>query len=475
MFQPTHFALIVVCSVLVQTTNLAGLLMISMVLQSGSVLNLITIEAKATGTNAYGVTIFHSMALVVVVVAVWRLCRGFRPAWPRHLNWPLGLLLIYVLVALVGAWWLPRFFVGIPVNDLIKMFGVRELSPLAWNIGHAVQMLNLLILLAVLVAVWLLCQSQQSRQRLLFGIALGCALVLGIGGYEQLAPYFEWPSVVIFWANNPSYLQAPLAPVGFLMNRVGLPFSEPSYASAYMAAMLLGTLAMTMMGRRWWLWAPATVFCAAGLVNTLGSTGLVAAGVATGLLVMWVIIAALKPSTVWSRRWRAALLCLILLVATLWGLKSYDGSSLQPHLDPMLKGLIIDKALGNDSTSPRAATNWRALELLKETYGLGVGMGSQRSSSYFASLLANTGVIGFCLFIGVLITLLWRYWKATVLSDAQIFVAAALPTATLAMGLGIPDLNMPMYWGFIILGFVFCPGNEADDKGAGDGDPPARA
>jgi hypothetical protein len=61
------------------------------------------------------------------------------------------------------------------------------------------------------------------------------------------------------------------------------------------------------------------------------------------------------------------------------------------------------------------------------------------------------------------------------LSDAQIFVAAALPTATLAMGLGIPDLNMPMYWGFIILGFVFCPGDEAYDKVAGDGCPPARA
>jgi hypothetical protein len=41
----------------------------------------------------------------------------------------------------------------------------------------------------------------------------------------------------------------------------------------------------------------------------------------------------------------------------------------------------------------------------------------------------------------------------------QIFVAVALPTATLAMGLGIPDLNLPMYWGFIFLAFVFCPGD----------------
>jgi hypothetical protein len=69
----------------------------------------------------------------------------------------------------------------------------------------------------------------------------------------------------------------------------------------------------------------------------------------------------------------------------------------------------------------------------------------------------------------MLVTLLWRYWKASALSDAQIFVAAALPTATLAMGLGIPDLNMPMYWGFIILSFVFCPD---DDQIRGHTDSP---
>jgi hypothetical protein len=475
MFQPTHLALIVVCAVLALTTNLAGLLMTSMVLQAGSVLNVATDAAKATGTNAYGVTVFHALALVVVLVAAWRFFTVPRPAWPRHLNWPLGFLILYVLVALAGAWWLPRWFAGTQVHDLIKIYGVWLPGPLSWNFGHAVQMLNLLILLAALGAVWLLCQSPQSQRRLLRGLGLGCAVVLAIGFYEQLAPHVSWPSVAAFWANNPGYSLAPLAPAGFALNRIGLPFSEPSYASAYMSAMFLGTLAMTFLGRRWWWWAPAALLCAAGLINTLGSTGLAAAGVAAGLLVLWVVLPALRPSATRIRRCRAAALCGLCVVALVWGIVAYRGSAIQPHVDSMVKSLIIDKALGRERASPRAETNLRALEITKETYGLGVGMGSQRSSSYFASLLANTGVLGFSLFIGMLVTLLWRYWKAPALSDAQIFVSAALPTATLAMGLGIPDLNMPMYWGFIILGFVFCPGCEADDKGARDGCPPARA
>jgi hypothetical protein len=139
----------------------------------------------------------------------------------------------------------------------------------------------------------------------------------------------------------------------------------------------------------------------------------------------------------------------------------------------MVQGLIVDKAKKSDGV--REKTNQRAIEILQETYGLGVGMGSHRASSFFASLLANTGVLGFGVFMARLVSLLWRYWRAPHLSDMQIFVATALPTATLAMGLGIPDLNMPMYWNFIFLGFVFCPGNEAAGQVMGDGSPAVRA
>ena len=121
----------------------------------------------------------------------------------------------------------------------------------------------------------------------------------------------------------------------------------------------------------------------------------------------------------------------------------------------MLDRLIVSKAKQQDGA--RELSNKRALEIVQETYGLGVGMGSNRASSFFASLVSNTGVLGAALFCAMLVSLLWRYVRAPALTDMQIFVAVALPTATLAMGLGIPDLNLPMYWGFIFLAFVFCP------------------
>ncbi len=152
-----------------------------------------------------------------------------------------------------------------------------------------------------------------------------------------------------------------------------------------------------------------------------------------------------------------------LLLASTLGAQMYTQSDIKPKVDGIVDSLIIDKVKQKDGA--RELSNMRALEIVQETYGLGVGMGSNRASSFFASLVSNTGVLGAALFCAMLVSLLWRYVRAPALTDMQIFVAVALPTATLGMGLGIPDLNLPMYWGFIFLGFLFCPNGAAIGTG----------
>ncbi len=473
MLQLTGLTALVLAAFLSQLTSLPGLLFVAGVLQAGSVLNVTTAAAEATGVSAYGLTPFQFLAPCVVLAGIWRLLFGPRQQRPSLLRWPLIFFILYVVVALTGAWLLPQFFAGIKVNALIQSQGIYELSALALTLSHVVQSLTLLLLLLVLMSFISLVNDQPSRNSLSRGVILASALVVCVGVYEQVAPHLNKQSMADFWVNNPGYHLAPLSAKWFDFFRVGVPFSEPSYASAFLAAMSLGSMGVALLGRRWWLGGVASLVFTLGLVNTLGSTGLAAASVAFGLLSLWVTVGALRASTNLSRRVRAALLCVFFLLASTWGYRVYEASAVRPNVEAMVQGLIVDKARQSDGV--REKTNQRAMEILQETYGLGVGMGSHRASSFFASLLANTGVLGFSLFVAMLASLLWRYWRAPHLSDMQIFVATALPTATLAMGLGIPDLNMPMYWNFIFLGFVFCPGNEADDKVAGDGCAPARA
>jgi len=364
------------------------------------------------------------------------------------------LLVAYSVVAVLGAFVLPKWFDGLPVNLLVEMYGINDMAPLHASLSNIVQPFNLCVHGVVLLFMLQAAQRVDGLHGLKAGVVGALVLVLVIGFYEQAAQLKGVPSLVPYLANNLGYSQAPVAEK-WLWFRIGLPFTEPSYASAYLAATSFGLWAIALLGRGWWwAWFAAAV-STAGLLNSLGATGLAAAGGASVVFVLWVLVKALLPGTSLSVRLRAAVMCALLLLASTWGYNAYQKSTYKPKVDEMVSGLIVAKANLKDGS--RELSNKRALEIVKETYGLGVGLGSNRASSFFASLVSNTGVLGALLFSGMLLTLMWRYFKAPELTDMQIFVAASLPTATLAMGLGIPDLNLPMYWGFIFLGFVFCP------------------
>ena len=455
--QLTAFAAVFVAALFSQTMSLAGLVLVSTVLQATAVFNVPIGDAGGKGIAAYGVSPYMLMALVAGIAWLVRSGQDRGIHLPKEIRWPFGLLVAYAVVAVLGAFVLPKWFDGLPVNLLVEIEGIGRLDPLHASLSNIVQAFNLCVHGVVLLFI------MQAAQRVdgLRGIAVGAAgalvLVLCIGFYEQAAQLKGVPSLVPYLANNLGYSQAPVAEK-WLWFRIGLPFTEPSYASAYLAATSFGLWAVALLGRGWWWAWFAAALSTAGLLNSLGATGLAAAGGASVVFVLWVLVKALLPSTSLSVRLRAAVMCAFLLLASTWGYNAYQESTYKPKVDEMVSGLIVAKAKLKDGS--RELSNKRALEIVKETYGLGVGLGSNRASSFFASLVSNTGVLGALLFSGMLLTLLWRYFKAPKLTDMQIFVAASLPTATLAMGLGIPDLNLPMYWGFIFLGFVFCPEDE---------------
>ena len=435
--------------------NLAGLVMVSTVLQATAVFNVPVGDAGGKGIAAYGVSPYMLMALVACVAWLVRSRQDRGIHLPKQIRWPFGLLVGYAVVAVLGAIVFPKWFDGLPVNLLVEMQGFNSLNPLHASLSNTVQALNLCVHGVVLLFMLQAAQRADGFRCIAAGALGALVLVMCIGFYEQAAQLKRVPSLVPYLANNLGYSQAPVVAEKWLWFRIGLPFTEPSYASAYLAATSFGLWSVALLGRGWrWAWFAAAL-STAGLLNSLGATGLAAAGCSSVVIVLWVLVKALRPSTSLSVRLRAAVMCALLLLASTWGNQAYQESIYKPKVDEMVTGLIINKTKLKDGV--RELSNKRALEIVKETYGLGVGLGSNRASSFFASLVSNTGVLGALLFSGMLVTLLWRYFKAPKLTDMQIFVAASLPTATLAMGLGIPDLNLPMYWGFIFLGFVFCP------------------
>jgi hypothetical protein len=97
----------------------------------------------------------------------------------------------------------------------------------------------------------------------------------------------------------------------------------------------------------------------------------------------------------------------------------------------------------------RTASDLYSVHLLVETYGIGVGLGSNRTSSLVSTLLSNVGLLGtlayalFCfkLFAGLPEEYSWLKWAA-----AAFF---------LNVGIGVADITMPMLWFPILLAIQY--------------------
>jgi hypothetical protein len=103
----------------------------------------------------------------------------------------------------------------------------------------------------------------------------------------------------------------------------------------------------------------------------------------------------------------------------------------------------------------RTAADLYSLQLLIETHGLGVGLGSSRSSSLFTTLASNVGVVGtlaflvfyFKLFVNLPEDYAWFKWAGFALFAN--------------MCLGIADVTMPLLWCPILLAIQFSSGRAA--------------
>jgi hypothetical protein len=119
-----------------------------------------------------------------------------------------------------------------------------------------------------------------------------------------------------------------------------------------------------------------------------------------------------------------------------------------PSYRETLMTLTVSKG-GSSSFLNRTAADLYALQLLPQTHWLGVGLGSNRASSLFTTLLSNVGIPGFLAFSVFYVRVFanlskersWLKWGAFAL--------------LLNMLLGVADVTMPMLWIPTLLAILF--------------------
>jgi hypothetical protein len=119
---------------------------------------------------------------------------------------------------------------------------------------------------------------------------------------------------------------------------------------------------------------------------------------------------------------------------------------------PRILGWATDQVArksGTMSMNTRSYTNGVALDVLRESWYVGVGLGSSRASSLLLMLLGTIGLVG----TGLFLLLLWQAVRGAYRGKASA-AAAALTLFTAASFVSLADFASPIMWSLICVGYT---------------------
>ena len=315
---------------------------------------------------------------------------GDRQAW--RLVRPLVIVAVW---ALVTSYAMPRLFEGqayVWPQKEIPPFVIEPLHPTSSNINQDIY-LALDCAFVVLGA----CFFTRSRLPLLSFLRVYLAsglLVAAIAVWQFASKVAGVPYPSVLFYSNPGWAILTTQSFGSVP-RINATFSEPAALAGYMASIVCASGWLMLQGHRDGLIRLAFL---AGLGTIALSTS--TTGFATlAIVAIGIPVYALLSG---SARMVAMVLKIGIPVMVLLGLAFFAGDTLVPRFDSSIAQVVNASLDKQHSTSynDRTDTDVDSLTAAIQTYGLGTGWGSNRSSSLIPGILANIGIPG-------LLGLLW--------------------------------------------------------------------
>jgi len=354
-----------------------------------------------------------SPSLASVPFLVWHALRA-APAAPCGANrvraWPLGpgfWLALCIGWALLSAVFVPRLLTDqlfVYVTQRASSSGkaavvLAALQPVSGNLTQAGYALASVV---VFLCASVLASLPGGLQRLRSSMGWLCALVVISAVLNMGETYLGLPSLLGI-TRNAGYAVMVGGDIGGLQ-RISGTFPEASAFASFSLPVFAFAFGLWLHGdpARWVPWT--TLALLGVLMLATSTTGYVAL---LGYLCCVALRQLQRPVPSASRRlWRAvffsALLGLVAVLAVLL-LNPAAAAKLARYFD-----IVIGSKLNSSSGEERMLWNLQGLRNLVDSRGLGVGLGSTRTSSFLVLLLSTLGVVGGALY-GMFI---WRVFRA---------------------------------------------------------------
>lgn len=388
----------------------------------------------------------------------YRLADGLSSlSFPRPGFW----LLITVLYSLVGAVLITRLFAGSTNVYAIARLGDGAriaLVPLAPTTGNLTQSLYFASDLLAYVAFYACSRELGSRSlEVLCSAAVVCAFVNLAFGVIDLATYLTGTGELLSFLRNAGYaMLVEVEMAGF--KRVVGSFSE---ASSYGSASLF---LFAFTGKLWLEEAStrrAGLGAAAALTAVVASTSTTAyAGLA--IVAAFEYLTCLYMLVIHRKSTRNAKLFLFLgpFVVVFIVMSGALNESVWNAVQNIYQQAFSEK-LNSDSGVERSSWNYQGLQNLIETNGLGVGVGSTRTSSWPLAVLASLGIIGTVTYLAfVLMVFFARPAGDGRTRSFQKAIRTALITQVVLASIGSPFVDLGLLF-FLCAGMTMAVSEDA--------------
>lgn len=347
-------------------------------------------------------------ALAMLPFVMWSWLRLPHPTWrPPHVAGPsaaagvrpmgptfwLGLCIAW---GALTALFMPRLLSGstqvYTTQKAVTGKGLVQLLPLQPSSGNVTQLGYAMAGLLCFVCARQLASLPDGLQRLRQAMSWLAALLL-LSVLLNLGETYGGLDTGLSLVRNGGYAVMVGGEQGGLQRITG-PFSEASAFASFTLPVFAFHASLWLQGERGRACGTVALWLLLVILMATSSTGYVALGLyATGLVALR-LPHVLAPSAL--RLWRS------LAILGLLGLVVLAAAALfrQGAADKLLHffNTVLGQKLQSSSGMERMQWNLQGLRNLVDSYGLGVGLGSTRASSYLIMLLANLGVIGTLLY-----------------------------------------------------------------------------
>lgn len=422
------------------------LLIFTSIFQAGAIINI------PIGASYIGIMPYYAVALLLCIRMTFVLIsQKYAFSDPSGFISP---LLAFVIWSVISAFFLPHLFSGTLVYDPRGGIDsqVDTQTPLAYsfsNIGQAGYLIiNFLILVYVNWKAW----DWDSLQKCIKALHVASFVVVLVGLYQVVAFWKELPFPDWFFNSNLGARQLAVYTLEGV-GRINSTFSEASILASYLASYIAFLVVLALGKQLGLLGFFMLVLSTICILLSTSSTGYVVLLIlAIMVLFQFLLVPLVTRASLTKLSMVQSTLILILVMASVITI----GIAYNAGYGEALYKATIGKA-DTGSYANRGSSNWFTLNILLETWGFGVGLGSNRPSSFLAWLASNVGILGLILFIMAYAKLLLVNKNIKqLLSDRReritlLALQWGLATHLIAKLISLPDLALPNLWIWTIL------------------------